>query len=319
MRVLEMNDVAVELLGVEWPRDDVNLSSFSVNPRGARSIAKLIVEGAIDSSQSVRPVRVAGGERVTLRLWMTIVPAAGQRRYALVLAAPESDESSVGVTMPGEMPLASMARLVTVGTVDADWCIALVSADIVELLGGTLDDWRGIAFLGIVHPADAAELLTAAARVSATGSGCGLRLRLRHDGGEWRTMRMLLTPTESGEGFGFAMLAGTAEDGGAERNRAQALELHLWRIAEEIGAAGVLDAITRASGTPTALPSDLSSRQLEIVTRLLRGERVPHIARAMYLSPNTVRNHLSVVFRKAGVHSQEELLAKLRDTPSSSQ
>jgi DNA-binding NarL/FixJ family response regulator len=37
----------------------------------------------------------------------------------------------------------------------------------------------------------------------------------------------------------------------------------------------------------------------------------------MYLSPNTVRNHLSAVFMKFGVHSQEELLEfLLHDGPS---
>jgi DNA-binding CsgD family transcriptional regulator len=33
----------------------------------------------------------------------------------------------------------------------------------------------------------------------------------------------------------------------------------------------------------------------------------------MYLSKSTVRNHLSVVYGKFGVHSQAELLAKLRN------
>jgi DNA-binding NarL/FixJ family response regulator len=59
-------------------------------------------------------------------------------------------------------------------------------------------------------------------------------------------------------------------------------------------------------------PDMLSSRQWEIVARLRRGERVPQIARAMYLSQSTVRNHLTAVFRKFGVHSQSELLTLLR-------
>ena len=58
--------------------------------------------------------------------------------------------------------------------------------------------------------------------------------------------------------------------------------------------------------------SDFSERQLEIIERLLRGERVPTIARELYVSQSTVRNHLSVIFRKLGVHSQEELLQALR-------
>jgi DNA-binding NarL/FixJ family response regulator len=55
----------------------------------------------------------------------------------------------------------------------------------------------------------------------------------------------------------------------------------------------------------------LSTRQWEILTRLVRGERVQDIADALYLSPATVRNHLTAVYRKFGVHSQAELLARL--------
>ncbi|MGD9998718.1 MAG: EAL domain-containing protein [Ilumatobacteraceae bacterium] len=56
----------------------------------------------------------------------------------------------------------------------------------------------------------------------------------------------------------------------------------------------------------------LSTRQLEVLRRLLAGERVPSIARALYLSQSTVRNHLSVIFQRLGVHSQEELIQLLR-------
>jgi DNA-binding CsgD family transcriptional regulator len=57
---------------------------------------------------------------------------------------------------------------------------------------------------------------------------------------------------------------------------------------------------------------ELPRRQRDIVDRLLRGERVPSIAASMYISPNTVRNHLSHVFTVFGVHSQSDLLALLR-------
>jgi DNA-binding NarL/FixJ family response regulator len=60
--------------------------------------------------------------------------------------------------------------------------------------------------------------------------------------------------------------------------------------------------------------NELSARQSEIVARLIAGERVPQIARSMFLSATTVRNHLSVIYRKFGVHSQSELLATLLRT-----
>jgi DNA-binding CsgD family transcriptional regulator len=45
---------------------------------------------------------------------------------------------------------------------------------------------------------------------------------------------------------------------------------------------------------------------------LLQGERVPGIARSLFLSASTVRNHLTAIFAKFGVHSQEELIQLLR-------
>jgi len=90
------------------------------------------------------------------------------------------------------------------------------------------------------------------------------------------------------------------------------LEDHLWRIALEIAAAGIGDAPASGDmwwGDPAL--RELSQRQLEILRRLLRGERVPTIARDLFLSQSTVRNHLSAIYRRLGVHSQAELLARL--------
>ena len=47
------------------------------------------------------------------------------------------------------------------------------------------------------------------------------------------------------------------------------------------------------------------------MSRLLRGQRVATMAKEMFLSPTTIRNHLTAVFRKAGVHSQHELIELL--------
>ena len=75
----------------------------------------------------------------------------------------------------------------------------------------------------------------------------------------------------------------------------------------------------RASETLSVLPAldrlidplDLSARQIAILSRVIKGERIPEIANYMFLSPSTVRNHLSAIYRKFGVHSQAELLATI--------
>lgn len=82
-----------------------------------------------------------------------------------------------------------------------------------------------------------------------------------------------------------------------------------------------ISAILQESGAPlnTAVPSCwteafgedslLSSKEQLILHRVLAGQRVSAIARALSLSHHTVRNHLKSIFRKLNVHSQNELIA----------
>lgn len=63
---------------------------------------------------------------------------------------------------------------------------------------------------------------------------------------------------------------------------------------------------------PVVLPEQLSAREAEVVDLLLEGRRVRSIAEALFISENTVRNHLRNVFMKLGVTSQRELIDSLR-------
>jgi DNA-binding CsgD family transcriptional regulator len=97
------------------------------------------------------------------------------------------------------------------------------------------------------------------------------------------------------------------------------LERRLWRIAREFEGAGVLSNVASVAD-PYSLPgvAELSPRQWEVLTRLLQGERVPRIAEELFLSQSTVRNHLADMFKKMGVHSQEELLDLFRTSKAES-
>jgi DNA-binding NarL/FixJ family response regulator len=46
---------------------------------------------------------------------------------------------------------------------------------------------------------------------------------------------------------------------------------------------------------------------------LLEGRRVASIAAELYVSQSTVRNHLSSIFSKFGVHSQAQLVRQLAE------
>ena len=56
----------------------------------------------------------------------------------------------------------------------------------------------------------------------------------------------------------------------------------------------------------------LSKRELEVLGLLIEGWRVPSIARCLYVSEHTVRNHLKAIYRKLGAHSQQELIERLK-------
>jgi len=61
---------------------------------------------------------------------------------------------------------------------------------------------------------------------------------------------------------------------------------------------------TRAEGTEQLL----SEREVEILRLAKRGLPNPQIAQSLHISPGTVRNHLSAIYRKLGVHSRYEAL-----------
>ena len=63
---------------------------------------------------------------------------------------------------------------------------------------------------------------------------------------------------------------------------------------------------------PLSAVDTLTRREKDVLQLLLDGRRVSSIARTLYLSPQTVRNHLKAIFRKLGAHSQAELLDSLR-------
>lgn len=89
----------------------------------------------------------------------------------------------------------------------------------------------------------------------------------------------------------------------------------LERIANVLIEAGLhaASAKTSSSVSRESLPdlSRLSSREWEVLRELLDHNRVPAIARKLHISPATVRNHLKSIFGKVGVHSQQELLARV--------
>ncbi len=97
------------------------------------------------------------------------------------------------------------------------------------------------------------------------------------------------------------------------RERLEQMERGLQQIAIDLEKTGVVAHGARLRESATDDLRGLSPREWEILQQLLDGNRVPAIARALFISPHTVRSHLSSMFRKLDVSSQQELLERVRE------
>ena len=58
----------------------------------------------------------------------------------------------------------------------------------------------------------------------------------------------------------------------------------------------------------------LTAREAEILGFLARGRDVGYIEKELFISRNTVNTHRKHLYRKLGIHTQQELLSLLEDT-----
>jgi DNA-binding CsgD family transcriptional regulator/PAS domain-containing protein len=291
-----------------------DLDLLSMVPTEDRGVVERVLSGVasglIDSCQGRGRWHLPHGETVDVVASVRPLDTIKPRGRALVVAA-----SADGAPL-GEPWLTTLdARRVAFGAVDHDWRFNEMSADAAELFDWDASKGPGTPLQAIVHPDDASLLLLTLGRSGAERRAAATRLRVRALGGGWTPVRLAVSPlcTHNPSRFAVALwflpLADDAERGD---DRVSRLEGHLWRIAVEVQSAGITD-LPRSGQSWLADPAllGLSRRQSEILRSLARGQRVPAIARELFLSQSTVRNHLSAIYRKIGVHSQSELLARL--------
>jgi PAS domain S-box-containing protein len=86
------------------------------------------------------------------------------------------------------------------------------------------------------------------------------------------------------------------------------------RIARELQAIGLASSMSTATTVPLHHPDlkELTPRELEVLMLLVAGERVPSIAKQLFISQHTVRGHLKAMFRKVRVRNQSELVHRVR-------
>jgi DNA-binding CsgD family transcriptional regulator len=282
-----------------------NLEEFAADePTGALD---LMVAGHVDGYEGRRSIHRGDGT-IPVTAWIRMVDGPAGRRFALAKLLP--DPAALGEAL--QRPEATTAAAV-VGSTDAHLTVDRISTDVAGLLGHGAADVVGQSLLSLVDAADVMPLLKALSSCSETGLGTSLAVRPQLLGFGASRCQLLVLPMEPAASFAFALVN---EESADALTSVLGMEQALWQFDEVVRSA-------TASRIAADLPADpglgmLSARELEIVIRLMNGDRVPAIAESLFLSPSTVRNHLSAVFRKMRVSSQQELIHRLRRTDSPS-
>lgn len=310
---LEMSDRAATLLRITPDRGaGLDYLSVTERPQEAAQTFRLVRERMLDGIKGRRRFRGSDGSMVELQVTGWAVRSSYGPDLGIWIASEvsEAENALVGgeVVGPDRWSHEGSEFDDVQLTLDDRWRIAHISADAGAILGRTSRDLLASSIIELTHRDDLAALLLAFARAT-TDNSADVRIRIRRDR-NWQAMQTVITLLEGDGTLPFSLIAApAAEPHAPDSSGTNALAGHLRRIAAQIEASGVeapLMETAAALGIPAA--AELSPRQWEIASRLVSGERVPSIAADMYLSQGTVRNHLSAIFQKFGVHSQRELL-----------
>jgi DNA-binding CsgD family transcriptional regulator/PAS domain-containing protein len=318
-RFLELSPRGAELLGttVEGGAGLSYLDVVEPSHAAAESF-RLAREGILDGTRTRRRLRRPDGSTVDVQStgWAIRSPAGADLGLWLASEVPASVHAAVAddVVAPSFPRHPASELNGDRVTLDNRWRVTHVRSSGDSLLGRRVEELLSTSLIELTHPDDIAALLFALARATTDESARAL-VRLRHQDGTWRVIQ---TAPAVLEGDGTRPVAFTfaaeEEPGASEPGVAGDIPGLLRRIADQIEAANLLAPLAETSDAlGVASTTDLTPRQWEIVSRLVRGQRVAAIAAEIYLSPNTVRNHLSTIFAKVGVHSQSELLALYRN------
>jgi DNA-binding CsgD family transcriptional regulator len=271
-----------------------------------------VATGRLSGYQAQRYLIIPGG-KVSGEIWVRRLDLEDSRQLTTAIFLPSGQDAlpESQLAMFGEES-SDIAFLVT----DHDWTVEYASLESERVLGGESGQLVGKPLLGAIHPAVASDFLLSVTRATATRRPVMARAQLRVDS-DWRHCVCLITTlcNDSPPRLGLAIIALGIDSREAEPSRTSQLERHMWRITSEVLAARFLPKVADTLAIDRAGElAELTSAQFEITMRLVNGERVSEISKAMHISPSTVRNQLTAVYRRFGVHSQGELISVLRES-----
>lgn len=311
-RVVAINDAMDGL--VVGPGDSAlgrRVGDFTLPHRRAMATEHLgrLASLQLDGYELSARVRRTNGTVLEAPLWVRRLHSDNGHTLAAVTVAP----SDLAMSELAPVTVASCTINAGVIVTDGSWIIEQSSDGVAAILEVGQSSLIGHSVLRLIHEQDTPPFLLAVAQTIASRQTVIVRLRLKGDS-SWHDATCLITAFSEDDPLSLGIVI-TSPDARLEQTPSD-LQARLMRMVEErtAGRTALPTASTSSADNRLRKLAELSPRQREIVARLLAGERAPQIAKAMFLSPSTVRNHLTAVFRKFGVHSQVELIALLRQS-----
>jgi DNA-binding CsgD family transcriptional regulator len=275
----------------------------------------MVAGGRLNGFETIRTLQRHDGPDVPVRLWVRNFDHQPASRLVLVVLVTDRPRPHA------ELNASDLDPPAVVGTANASLIIERISADAESLFALPVNVLLGQSLLSLVAEGDVPSALSGLGEATAGRHGVSLYLDVRTADAPKATAatrcEVLLLPLLPSPSCAFVFLPAPA--GVAKNHVSGDLSAMLLRLTR--GAAVAQFAGRGLSGlSERDVPGlrRLTTRELEIVLRLLDGDRVPAIAAELFLSQSTVRNHLGSVFTKLGVSSQQELLRLFRKAASTS-
>ncbi len=293
-----------------------SLDWLSPDDRHAAQLGfQALADGDLTGYQTNRRLASPKDPDQVFSIWVSTVDVDGTR-VGLASASPSTPHDEQFRALPPVSQFPEPGSVV-LGTVDSSWRIDRISQDVAPLLGPTPEQCTGQSVLGVVHPSDMPAFLAAVEHARRGERAVRLVLRVSVKSDNWTEVTVVLATISPGDppALAFALIRYDAavDSPPKEGSRETQLEAHMLRIADELHAAGLIPRLQRLptlSDEPKL--GKLTSREWAVLTRLIDGQRVSAIAADLYVSQSTVRNHLSAIYAKLGVHSQVDLIRLVR-------
>ena len=310
--ITSCNDVFAEVVG-RRPADVLGCPISDFVDDEVRTVATAVIEGiragyisSVDGNVDLSGS--SGSVGVDCRILALGTGRPRPTAIAGVIPAGGSVASGTERNEVGFRPAQCDPNRIVLATLDKDWRIVDVAPGSAGRLGLPAPTAPMPQLHELAHPAEASTLNGSLGPHTAADAPLTFTVRLRGADVPWLPTRLTVSALHGRVPAAFGLVVSPSGEGtgDADADRVARLEEQLARIRQ------VVQSTDGHSANGSIDLSDLTVRQREIVDRLLGGHRVDAIARDLYVSPSTVRNHLSAIFEKLGVASQSELVELLR-------